>query len=67
METSGEWITSKIVLVMGRRVTDTVFLSTDMTGSCDGETQLEHTDHGDRRSGGRGENKEKTQEVRSNG
>ncbi len=48
METSGEWITSKIVLTMGRRVTDTVFLSTDMTGRCDGETQLEHTDHGDR-------------------
>ncbi len=66
METSGEWITSKIVLMMGRRVTDTV-LSTDMTGRCDGETQLEHTDHGDRRSGGRGEHKEKTHEVRSNG
>ncbi len=48
METSGEGITSKIVLTMGRRVTDTVFLSTDMTGRCDGETQLEHTDHGDR-------------------
>ncbi len=67
METSGEWITSKMVLTMDRRVTDTVFLSTDMTGRCDGETQLEHTDHGDRRSGGRGEHKEKTQDVRSNG
>ncbi len=67
METSGEWMTSEIVLTMGRRVTDNVFSSTDMTGSCDGETQQEHTDHGDRRSGGRGEHKEKTQEVRTNG
>ncbi len=67
METSGEWMTSEIVLTMGRRVTDNVFSSTDMTGSCDGETQLEHTDHGDRWSGGRGEHKEKTQEVRGNG
>ncbi len=52
METSGEWMMSEIVLTMGRRVTDNVFSSIDMTGSCDGETQLEHTDHGDRRSGG---------------
>ncbi len=28
---------------------------------------LEHTDHGDRQSGGRGEHKEKTQEVMING
>ncbi len=66
METSGEWMTSEIVLTMGRRVTESVFSSTDMTGSCDGETQQEHTDHGDRRSGGRGEHKVNTQEVRSN-
>ncbi len=30
METSGEWMTSEIVLTMGRRVTDNVFSTLTM-------------------------------------
>ncbi len=54
----------RIVLMMGRLVIVNPFLSTDITCWWDGGNLQGHTDHGDRRSGGRGEHKEQTQEVR---
>ncbi len=44
METSGEWMTSEIVLTMGRRVTDNVFSSTAAMGKHNWSTLTTETD-----------------------
>ncbi len=56
----------KIALTMGRLVRVNILVHRYDVQMRWGNTQ-EHTDHGDRQSGGRGEHKEKTQEVRING